>query len=588
MKKLRRLMSWLGKNNPKALRSLKADRLGMERLEDRLVPTAYTWTGAAGTFAWGTAGNWSDVPAGGTFPSVSGDTATFNNAVPAGGWTITLPTTAVSLTTLTLNNTGNPITLATGGSTFTLTGTTPSIADISAVADTISTPIALGTAATVSDTSTGALTLSGAISGAFALTKSGSGTAIFSGTNTYTGATTVSAGTLQIGAGGTTGSLGTGGAVSVPTGSTLAFERSDLALSVANVISGAGTLQFIGTNANQASGYALTGVNTFSGTINTSSVTVGGNGVRLQVSTTGALGTATVNVSSGSQLYVFGSTFSNTINIAGIGWSEQAGNLGALRVEGGIVSGSVVLTANATISNLYTTTTGTISGTISGAYMLTDKGPGPIVLTGVNTYTGGTAITSGTLQLGNGSVNGTINSTSYAISAPAKLFVLDASTPSTFPWSSFSGAGTLEISSAAVGNWPTLALSSALTGTLAVDNSRIQASPAQLGGVTNVVINSGAQILAWDGGTGAAPLTYTQAFSIAGLGSETGYNYGAIRSASNDIFSGNITLTNNSGFYEQNYGSSRITVSGVISGAYTVSIYGIGAASPITLSGANT
>ena len=46
-----------------------------------------------------------------------------------------------------------------------------------------------------------------------ALNKTTSGTVTLSGDNTYTGATTISAGTLQVGAGSTTGSLGTGAVV---------------------------------------------------------------------------------------------------------------------------------------------------------------------------------------------------------------------------------------------------------------------------------------------------------------------------------------------------------------------------------------
>ncbi|MDR2981659.1 MAG: autotransporter-associated beta strand repeat-containing protein [Puniceicoccales bacterium] len=82
---------------------------------------------------------------------------------------------------------------------------------------------------------------SGIISAAVTFAKRGTGTQILSGDNTYTGTTTVSGGTLQIGAGGTTGTLGTG-AVTVSDGATLAFNRSN-DLTVANAISGAGNLK---------------------------------------------------------------------------------------------------------------------------------------------------------------------------------------------------------------------------------------------------------------------------------------------------------------------------------------------------------
>jgi fibronectin-binding autotransporter adhesin len=64
---------------------------------------------------------------------------------------------------------------------------------------------------------TGTVTVSQAISGTGNLTKLATGTAILTGDNTYTGTTSISAGILQIGDGGTAGTLGTGNvAVWVP------------------------------------------------------------------------------------------------------------------------------------------------------------------------------------------------------------------------------------------------------------------------------------------------------------------------------------------------------------------------------------
>ena len=74
----------------------------------------------------------------------------------------------------------------------------------------------------------------GAIGGAGTITKTGSGTWTLSGANSYTGATTISGGTLQIGNGGATGTLGSGAVID---NSTLEFKRSD-SYTVANAISG--------------------------------------------------------------------------------------------------------------------------------------------------------------------------------------------------------------------------------------------------------------------------------------------------------------------------------------------------------------
>jgi autotransporter-associated beta strand protein len=87
-----------------------------------------------------------------------------------------------------------------------------------------------------------AVTFAGAINGTGTLQQLGSGSTILTGANTYTGGTVINAGTLQIGNGGTSGSI----AGDVTDNGTLAFDRSD-ALTFAGTISGTGSLQQIGS-----------------------------------------------------------------------------------------------------------------------------------------------------------------------------------------------------------------------------------------------------------------------------------------------------------------------------------------------------
>jgi autotransporter-associated beta strand protein len=90
-----------------------------------------------------------------------------------------------------------------------------------------------------------------------ALTKSGVGTLTLTGADTFAGGTTISAGTLQIGDGGTTGSL----SGDIVNNAALVFNRSD-AITFGDVISGTGTLEKLGTGT-----LTLFGINIYTGAI---------------------------------------------------------------------------------------------------------------------------------------------------------------------------------------------------------------------------------------------------------------------------------------------------------------------------------
>ena len=99
------------------------------------------------------------------------------------------------------------------------------------------------------------ITFGGTISGTGVLTQAGSGILTLTGNNTYTGGTTISSGTLQIGAGGSAGSI----AGNVADNGILAFDRSD-PVTFSGVISGTGGVQNLGGGT-----LTLTANNTYSG-----------------------------------------------------------------------------------------------------------------------------------------------------------------------------------------------------------------------------------------------------------------------------------------------------------------------------------
>ncbi|MEI9419655.1 autotransporter domain-containing protein [Mesorhizobium sp. Cs1299R1N1] len=237
-----------------------------------------------------------------------------------------------------------------------------------------------------------------------ALTKAGAGTLILTADNTYTGGTTISGGTLQIGNGGTTGSI-TGNVVN---DSVLAFNRSD-AMSFAGNISGSGAVQQIGSGTT-----ILTGANTYTGGTTISGGTLIGNTTSLQGNILNNAALTFDQSSAGS--------FAGVISGTGALTKDGAGALtltGANTYTGGTIITAGTLIGNTTslqgnIANnaaliFDQIATGTYAGVISGSGSLTKAGAGELILTGNSSaYSGTTDIAAGLLAI-NGSLGGVIN-----------------------------------------------------------------------------------------------------------------------------------------------------------------------------------
>ena len=137
---------------------------------------------------------------------------------------------------------GTPTVVASGAA-LDLRGASQSVAslsDMSGAGGTVTSSSA--GAAMLTLTPNASTTFSGVIqngSGTVGLTLSGPGTQVLFGNNTYTGGTTITTGTLQVGNGGNSGSIGAGG---VAVNDTLIFSRSDAGLTIPGVISGSGAM----------------------------------------------------------------------------------------------------------------------------------------------------------------------------------------------------------------------------------------------------------------------------------------------------------------------------------------------------------
>jgi fibronectin-binding autotransporter adhesin len=197
------------------------------------------------------------------------------------------------------------------------------------------------------------------------LAKSGSGTLVLAADNAYSGTTTVSRGTLQIGAGGTTGSIT--GNVFLSSTAALVFNRSDN-LSYAGAISGTGSFTKLG-----AGTLTLSGSNTYVG-----ATTVAGG--TLMISSTTALPTAAFTLDGGTIVNATGG-----LNFRGQGF------VGAVSIGpgGGVIRTNARIDMSGVISGTSPTASLTY-GVSSGAV-----GSPLIVIANSHTYAGGTKLEPG-------------------------------------------------------------------------------------------------------------------------------------------------------------------------------------------------
>ena len=421
----------------------------------------------------------------------------------------------------------------------------------------------------------------GVISGTGGLIKAGAGTLTLSGVNAYSGGTAINAGTLAVSSGSNlgTGALSLNGgtlenAASFASAKTVSLGASGstfqtdagTTLGLSGVISGTGGLTKTGTGT-----LVLSGANTYSGatTVNAGTLQAGAADV--------------LRTSSGVAL---ANTAGATLDLSG--FNQTIAGLSGGGTGGGNVSlGSATLTVQNTLDYTY-------AGAISGTGGLVKSGSGTQTLSGVNTYTGTTAVNAGVL-----SVTGSLNSGSISVASGTTL--------------NFSGSLTNLTS---LTNYGSINLTSALTFsdsdcTIVSTGSILAASSSavaiQLGaGNDSVTLGPGATVRGIvDGSGGVNTLTLVGSVSLDGevrnfqnlvkknagawtisgdvdLGTGTLSVIGGTLTLEGGLTSSGASIASGAGLAFSS--SSNTSYSGVISGAGSLTKAGTGT---LTLSGAN-
>lgn len=233
----------------------------------------------------------------------------------------------------------------------------------------------------------------GGLTGQGGIVKQGTGKLTIDVTNNLTGGMTISGGMVQIGNGGITGTTGSG---NITNNGTLSFLRGD-SLNVPNLIRGSGGVQL------DSGTITLSGANEYSGP------TAINAGIVILPGATG-LGSASGGtvVASGGQLYITGNQpiVGEALTLNGIGDFN-----GALRKGGaGLTTygGTVSLASDATISVDGGATIALTNG-LTGTGLLTKTGPGTLALNSANTFSSGTILDAGILNLNANGAAGTGN-----------------------------------------------------------------------------------------------------------------------------------------------------------------------------------
>lgn len=287
-----------------------------------------------------------------------------------------------------------------------------------------------GTLTSASDFGLQAGSVSAKLGGAVGLAKTTPGTVILSGANTYTGPTTVSEGVLSLAGGaaiadtgevnvGSTGTLNllnneTIGSLSGAAGSLVTLNANMLNTGDASNALFAGVINGTGGLVKQGAGtLTLTGANTYTGGTTVSAGTLQGNATSLQGNILNNAAVVFDQATAGT--YAGAMSGSGALTKKGVGLLIlTGGNIysGGTTVSAGTLQGNADNLQGNIVNNAAVVfdqaTAGTYAGSLSGTGSLTKQGAGSLTLTGANTFGGSATVAAGTL-VNQGALNNQAN-----------------------------------------------------------------------------------------------------------------------------------------------------------------------------------
>lgn len=322
--------------------------------------------------------------------------------------------------------------------------------------------------------------ISAKLAGVGGLVKNTSGTVFLSTANTYSGGTTINAGTLQI----VSNSLGAvAGGLTINAGTL----EATTTFSTTRVITLGNAASTIMVDPSQT--YTLTSA-------------VGGSGA-LTKTGSGTLALSGTNTYSGGTTINAGTVLANSSSSLGASGAAATINAGTLEVSATYSSArNFILADTASTIMVDPSQTFTVGNIISGSGNLNKSGTGALVLNGVDTYTGGTYVTAGSLSLGAGA---SLASTTLNVSPGASFTGNSTATlPSTLALTA-NGSVTLSAATRTVSS-----LDGAGTGVVILNGTNLTASSGSYAGVLQNGASAGSLTKA---GTGTLNLTGANTFT---------------------------------------------------------------------------